>query len=185
MTDKTVLIVYGSRYGSTEEISEKISNILENKGIKTELVDLRKTPNKEWPNLNHYDGILIGTGIKIGQWTKEVKSFVKKNKAYINSTKTPVGFYISSGFASFPERRDKVKEECVTTPLDNIGVTIPYLGVFGGVIDFSRMGWMDRSIAKLVAKSQFGMDSKVTRTDMRDWDMIHEFAEKFGITINS
>ena len=110
---------------------------------------------------------------------------MKKNREAINSSKIPVGFFISSGFASFPERWDKVKEECVTTPLNGLGITIPHLGVFGGVIDFSRMGWMDRSIAKMVAKSEFGIDSKETRTDMRDWKIIEEFAEEFVRSLGS
>lgn len=67
MTNKNVLIVYGSRYGSTEEISQEIANVLENKGIETQLIDLKKMKSKDWPSLESFDGVLVGSGIKIGE----------------------------------------------------------------------------------------------------------------------
>ena len=50
-----VLVVYGSRYGSTEKISNKIAGILKEKGMDTTVVNLRtikktKKPAKPSPS---------------------------------------------------------------------------------------------------------------------------------------
>lgn len=66
-----VLIAYGSRFGSTEEISIKISHTLEEQEIETHLLDLKKVKAKDWPSLEAFDGVLVGSGIRIGKWTKE------------------------------------------------------------------------------------------------------------------
>ena len=44
---KKVLIAYGSRYGSTEEIVRAMVQILEKEGLETQLLDLRHTKQKE------------------------------------------------------------------------------------------------------------------------------------------
>ena len=42
-----VLIAYGTRFGSTEEISQEIVRILEKERIDSQLLDLQKTKLKE------------------------------------------------------------------------------------------------------------------------------------------
>ena len=76
-----VLILYGTRYGTTKEISEEIEKVIQDNGIKTESFNLNEVKLKEIPPLDHYDGIIIGTGIKMGMWTKTVKNFVQKREA--------------------------------------------------------------------------------------------------------
>ncbi|MGZ4853036.1 MAG: flavodoxin domain-containing protein [Halobacteriota archaeon] len=74
---KKILIAYGSRYGSTEEIAHSMARILANAGLETQLLDLRRTKQKDWPPLASFDGVLVGSGIKIGRWTKEATAFLK------------------------------------------------------------------------------------------------------------
>ena len=70
---KKVLIVYGTRYGSTEEVSNKLVDILKEKEIDTSAINSKDLITENQPNLEDYDGIIIGSGIKVGQWTKETK----------------------------------------------------------------------------------------------------------------
>jgi flavodoxin len=46
MPNKNVLIAYGIRFGSAEEISQEISKILESRGLATQLLDLKNTKKK-------------------------------------------------------------------------------------------------------------------------------------------
>ncbi|MHA1971892.1 MAG: flavodoxin domain-containing protein [Candidatus Hodarchaeales archaeon] len=181
MIEKRILIVYGSRFGSTEEIAKKISEIIEEKGIRTKIVNLRKTTEKEWPDLNYYDGIIIGTGIKIGRWTKEVKKFITKNKNLINQSKKPSGFFISSGLASFEETYEQAKEDFIVKKFTQMGIEISYFDAFGGVIDLSETsnkGWLDKKMLRTIFKDNPKINLK-TRNDLRDWEKIQEFAERF------
>ncbi|MBL7118503.1 hypothetical protein ISS96_00625 [Candidatus Bathyarchaeota archaeon] len=48
MSNKKILIAYGTRYGSTEEISQRIAEVLESKGLTTQLIDLKTTQERDW-----------------------------------------------------------------------------------------------------------------------------------------
>ena len=177
MISKKVLLVYGTRYGSAEEISEKMADLLREKGAEVDIFNLKTTPEKEIPAFNNYDGILVGTGIKMGQWTKEVKDFVTAKKEELNSFKGHRGFFVSSGYAADPEMYEKVKIKYTKDALDKIGVKIDYFDAFGGLMDFtksSRMSWLDKKILKSVAKN----DPKINLngwSDLRDWQQIEKF----------
>ena len=181
MIGKKVLILYGTRFGSTEGISENMAEVLKEKEVEVDIFNLKTTPEKEIPPFDKYDGILIGTGIKIAQWTKEVKEFVTKKKNELNSFKNPKGFFVSSGYAADPEMYEKVKIEYTKDVLDKIGVKIDYFDAFGGLMDFtksSRMSWLDKKILKSVAKSDPKIDSNGLN-DLRDWKQIEKFTLGF------
>lgn len=107
---KRVLIAYGTRFGSTEEISIKFKQALEETGFVVDLVNL-KEKKKENPKITNYTGVLIGSGIRITRWTKEAKNFLKNNIKAINDNKILVGIYLSSGEASDPDERPTIIEK--------------------------------------------------------------------------
>jgi menaquinone-dependent protoporphyrinogen IX oxidase len=65
---KKELIAYGSPYGSTEEITCATAQILEKEGLETQLLDLKHTKQKAWPPSASFDGILVGSGLKMFRW---------------------------------------------------------------------------------------------------------------------
>jgi menaquinone-dependent protoporphyrinogen oxidase len=181
LAGKEVLILYGTRYGSTEGISEKMAEIMKGNEVKVDLFNLKSTPEREVPAFDQYDGLLIGTGIKVGQWTKEVKEFVKKRKEGLNLFNAPKGFFVSSGYAADPEMYEKVKIEYTRDALDKIGVKIDYFDAFGGLMDFtetSRMSWLDKKILKKAAENDPKIDPRGWN-DLRDWKQIEKFTLGF------
>jgi len=87
MGNKKILIVYGTRYGSTEEISQEIAKTLGKKGLEAELFNLGTDKPKNWPKLDDYDGVIFGTSLKINSWKKQVKTFLEKNKEKLKALK--------------------------------------------------------------------------------------------------
>lgn len=87
---KRVLISYGSRYGSTEEISQEIAKTLKEKGLEVKLLDLRKVKSKDWFSPEDFDGILVGSGIRMCKWLNEPQEFLKKIQVY--ATEREEGF---------------------------------------------------------------------------------------------
>ncbi len=59
MSEKKVLILYGSRYGGAQGIAEKMSELLKDRGVETAVFDLKKTSQSEIPALEHFDGLLL------------------------------------------------------------------------------------------------------------------------------
>lgn len=180
---KKVLIAYGSRFGCTEEVSQKIGNILQEEGIEYELVNLRKTQSKNWPKLDQFDGILIGSGIKISRWTKEPKSFMKKHKDVLNSKK--IGIFVCSGAAAVD--KDHARKEYLEKVMNEVGVTAQAYDAFGGVMDLSEdspLGFLDKRMLRMGVK-EMTKDSDIEvkdgeKTDFRDWDQITTFAQEFA-----
>ncbi|MFQ5980144.1 MAG: flavodoxin domain-containing protein [Candidatus Heimdallarchaeota archaeon] len=79
MPSTKVLITYGSRYGCTKEISHELAKLLEEEGSQTQQLDLRTAREDKWPSIAEYNGVVIGTGIRVGYWTKETKKFLKES----------------------------------------------------------------------------------------------------------
>jgi len=180
-----VLIAYGSRFGSTEEISIKIYEILEEQGIETSLINLKKVKSKDWPSLESFDGVLVGSGIRIGRWTKEAKAFLKKNREELENKS--LGLFVSCADAAVPETIGKARQDYLETTMEELGITAGIHDAFGGVLDFtksSKMSFIEKKALMAVAKQRAGDNisgiNGKSRNDFRDWEQIKSFAEKYA-----
>jgi menaquinone-dependent protoporphyrinogen oxidase len=190
MPGKKVLIAYGTRYGSTEEISQEIGKILKKDGLEVQIVDLKKTKSKEWPSLTTFDGVLVGSSVKMFRWMNEPQEFLKKNKAEIQKKEKILGVFVSCGLASVPETYEKAKCDEVEKVLTKIGIEPDIYDAFGGVYDFSktsRMSSMDKRMIRMGAKQmEKDYGTKIDedgKNDFRDWDQIQNFAKKFAAMV--
>ena len=187
---KKVLIAYGSRYGSTAEIARTMAQTLENEGLEPQLLDLKQTNQKQWSSLASYEGLLVGSGIKIGRWTGEATKYLKKHADEIKTLKSKglvVGVFVSCGMASTPGQQEEARQKYVKKILDDIGVSdaVDVYEAFGGVYDLSSsapMGFLDKRVLSMAAKQMAKDGVNITegaRNDLRDWDQIQAFAGHF------
>lgn len=187
MSNKSVLIAYGSRYGSTEEISHEIAEVLESEGLTTRIVDLKKTKKKDWPSIRSFDGIIVGSSIKMMRWMREPRDFLKKHAAELKKREKVVGIFVSAGSASRPGDRPKAKGDYIEKVLAALSVEVDISDAFGGVFDFSpssRAGFFDKRMLKMAAK-EMAKDTDLTieeggKIDLRDWEQIRTFAKQFA-----
>ncbi len=187
--NKKVLIAYGTRYGSTEEISQEIAKILEQKGIESHLVNLGEIKSKKWPSLEEFDGILVGSSIKITRWVKEPRIFLKKHVDELKKKEKILGLFVSGALTIVDY--EKQKEDSIKNKiLEELGIHADIYDAFGPVMDFSedsKMGKINKSILKLAAKgmsNDTGIEINFEgRNDLRDWDKIRNFAEKFAMLL--
>lgn len=173
------LIAFGSRYGSSTEIAEEIGKIMENQGVEVNLVNLRK--NKV-DNINNYDLIVVGSGIKMGKWTKEPLKFLNKNKSTLQDKK--VALFVScgaplNGKEKMDEAMELYLEKIAKESLSSEPVS---MGLFGGVFDPNANNGLMYKMAIKMAKKGFeekGVDTS-KRYDYRDWDEIRDWARKLA-----
>lgn len=188
MTKQKILIVFGSRFGSTEEISHKIAKILDEKGLIVTLFDLKRKENPSPSVLLEYDGILVGTGIKMGRWTKEVKGFLTSYQDTIQRIQTK-GVFISSGWASFASKREQAKNDYLDSILKKLNLEMDLNEAFGGVFDLSKTskkGFFDKKIIKKVLETELGAEITIRdnfKNDYRDWSRIHNYAYQFAALV--
>ncbi len=183
MGNKRILIAYGTRYGSTEEISQEIAKTLKEKGFEPELFNLGEGKSKNWPQLDDFDGIIIGTSLKINSWKKQVKSFLDKNKIKFKNKK--LGVFTCGAYAI--AKPSEAKEDIAKRLMKNYELEADIYNAFGGIIDFSedsKIGRTGQLALKLVGKG-FSQDKSLKidmngRNDFRDWDKIRSFAESFA-----
>ncbi|MFX0024235.1 MAG: flavodoxin domain-containing protein [Candidatus Hermodarchaeota archaeon] len=179
---KKVLILFGSRYGTTKDTSEKIRDILAKKEVEVNLVDI----NEEEPTLSGFDGVLIGTGIKINMWTKKIKKFIKKHKKMLNDRNFKFGFFINCGTASEKGKIKEAREKYVNKKMQEIGLNFDIADAFGPIYDFSETSNFS-NMSKKIMKAGLIDDGweKVDDIlyDLRDMDQLQKFAEDFASLI--
>ena len=183
-----VLILYVTRYGTTKEISDEIEKIIQEKGITTESYNLGERNLKEIPPLEEYDGIIIGTGIKMKKWTNAVKKFVQKRKSELQKRQSALGFYVCCGEASKKNDISKAINNYITLKLQKLGIEPALIDAFGGCYDLtegSSLTGMTRKIVVAIMKSEEGIENPEGKLhDYRDWEQIKDFTNKFGKLLN-
>jgi menaquinone-dependent protoporphyrinogen IX oxidase len=61
--------------------------ILEKEGLETQLLDLKHTKQKAWPPPASFDGILVGSGIKMFRWVGGATTFLAKHAGELKALK--------------------------------------------------------------------------------------------------
>lgn len=183
MSEKKILIAFGTRYGSTESTGKYLANRLEDNGIKTDLLDLKGTKKKNWPNITDYSGVIIGTGIKMGKWTNKAKKYLEEIKSDIESKGIKLFLYVSCMLClTDPE---KARDDYLEKKIEKYEIKVEKYEAFGPILDFtdeSRMGWFAKLIMKKASqedleKEGISMDYD-SRNDLRDMEKIKKFAEE-------
>ncbi|MBN2155315.1 MAG: hypothetical protein JW776_04680 [Candidatus Lokiarchaeota archaeon] len=180
------LVIFGSRYGCTLEIAQRIADIIDGEGIETHLVNLKDTKKKNWPMINAYDGVVIGSGIQISQWVKESKKYLKEIADELKKGKIKYALFVSSAYSSVDS--GKAKELYIDKFIEKMGLPPPVISAaFAGVLDFSEdsnLGKIKKEALKAAAKGMTNEKKELEFdyqgcNDLRDWDSIEKFAHEF------
>ena len=73
-----VLLIYGTRWGGTEKVAQTIAKAIEQEGNSVDVFDAKKSPE----NIDSYDLVIVGSGLRADKWTKESVEFIEKNAAH-------------------------------------------------------------------------------------------------------
>ena len=172
--NEKVLVCYGSRHGSTAEISERITEILRGRGAEVDLINLK---NEKIKDIKDYDLIVIGSGIQMGKWTKEALRCIKKHREILSQKK--VAIFVSCMSAAEPDKCSTARREYLEKIAHDFPEINPIsMGLFGGLIDSTRGNFMTKAIMQALAKSfvEEG-EEPPERIDLRDWEQIRIWAE--------
>ena len=168
------LIVYGTRYGSASEIAEEIGKVMVEEGIEVNVVDAHGFKDYD---VSSFDMVIIGSGIKMGKWTKNSLNFLKNNKSALADKM--VALFVSCGAANEEKSvemgwdkylRKVAQENLIGEPVD--------MGLFGSVYDpNAKHGLMYKMTVGFIRKDleKKGMDTS-KRIDLRNWEEIHAWA---------
>ncbi len=100
------LVVYGTRYGATANTSEVIADVLRQERFEVKVVDAKKD---KLQSISEFSLVIVGSGIKMGKWTKEPKKFLGKFQKELSKKK--VALFVCCGSAKLlTEREEKTRE---------------------------------------------------------------------------
>ena len=180
-----IVIIYGTRFGSAEEIAIKIKDKADEKGIEVVLLDAKEKKLVEqifW-DLSQYDGILLGSGIQIGKWTKAMSSILEQHGHALKMYAKPLGLYASCGTAGDSDKAETACNDFVDKIAEKYELTPTVTVAFGGIYDFtkkSRHGKIkSKLLQKIVEKEYPGVYDMAGINDLRDWDRIDQFTADF------
>ena len=177
------LIAYGTRYGATTGTSEEIAKILTEEGFDTRTVNLKEEKIKD---ISEYDLIIVGSGMGNCRWTSEAEDFLKKFRRDFEGKK--LALFVST-MITFFEREGKTDDVAKTRKValeDKVakyGLKPIATGLFGGVIDYNKMGFIARKGMEFFKPQlEKGGFKKVAQDvyDLRDWDDIRNWAKELS-----
>ncbi|TRO54870.1 nitric oxide synthase [Candidatus Bathyarchaeota archaeon] len=184
------LIVHGTRYGATEMTAKEVAKVFREEGLNVEVVNLK---DEKVDDISEYDLVLIGSGIKIKKWTKEPEQFLKKFQKELTEKK--IALFICCG-AKYPldekadveteieyARKTHLKEKAAKYDLQPIAS-----GLFGGVYDFNKMGWLFRKTLSAVKPQLEAAGVPETEPglyDTRDINSIRNWAKEVAQKVRS
>ena len=170
------LIVYGSRWGGTVAVAQKIAKTLTEGGCKVDLFEARQ----ELPNVVLYDLIIVGSGIRADKWTKETLNFLEKNKDILKTKK--IALFVSCQMADRQEKEvyEKAKSQYLEKTAQQYGLKPVSFGFFGGYMNFHQSHGLIVDIMVRVNRKSLARNGLDTRKiyDTRNWSNIVDWARE-------
>ena len=167
------LVVYGTRYGTAAEIAKEIAKVLEDEHLEVDLVNTKRLKNCD---ISPYDLLVVGSGIKMGKWTKESMNFLKNNKESLSNKK--VALFVSCGAANdkktIPEGQKKYLDKVAMENLTNPPIAT---GLFGRAYDPNAKILMIKFVNRLKKEMEKQGKDTSQRVDYRDWDEIRAWTK--------
>lgn len=161
-----VLVVHGSRMGSTQEIAERIAGQLRASGL-----EAVAAAAGDLPDASGWDAFVVGAGVYAGHWHSDAVAFVDRNRDRL--AESPVWLFSSGPVGDPATRYDPVEPKDVgrlrrlVHPRDH--------RIFGGAFDRANV---DR--AGLGPASSFIASRFIPEGDFRDWGEIEAWASEIA-----
>ncbi len=159
-----VLVTYASKHGSTAEIAQRIAERLRERGAEAEA-----RPVADAEDLDGSEAVVVGSAVYMGSWMKEASAFVERHREELSHK--PVWLFSSGPTGTEPS--DVGVSEKQLAALKAIDPRDHRL--FHGVLDASKLGFIERKMAKAV---------KAPTGDFRDWSAIEDYADEIAAALN-
>lgn len=168
MTDKSVLIVYGTKYGATAGIAKKLAEVIQKK------YSVTITSFSDAPNPSDFQYVVLGSAVYIGKWRKEAEKYlVHFSQVLVDRM---VWLFSSGPTGSddpvktmkgwiFPQNLKQVADQI--NPKDTV--------LFHGALDMKKCSFFERMIIRGI---------KAPTGDFRNWAQIESWAESILCSID-
>ena len=178
------LIVYGTTFGATRATSEEIARILREENFDIKLVDAQEEKIKD---IAEYHLVVVGSSLANCKWNSQAEDFLKKFRKELEDKK--LALFVSS-VITIAEREGNTEEIAKTRKIameDKIskyGLKPIMTGMFGGVLDYNKMGFLARKGMEIAFKSRLQNNGfkelQPGIYDLHNWDAIRSWARELA-----
>ncbi|MFC1868440.1 flavodoxin domain-containing protein [Thermodesulfobacteriota bacterium] len=167
-TGKKVLVAYASYCGTTGNVAESIGQVLCDRGA---TVDVRLVENVH--DLSNYEAVIIGSAVRSSSWRPEAIEFVENNRKILGQV--PVAYFLTCLALYKDTDKSRTAARRYMEPALNVdpGLQPVGMGLFAGVLDYSRLNLMFRMVMKYKMKKR-----GVPEGDFRNWAKIRSWADR-------
>lgn len=163
-TGGKILVAYASRCGSTADIAEGLGRDLLSRGYRPEIVPVAKVSG-----VSAYQGLLLGSAVRAGNWLPEAREFVRRHQREIQNV--PNAFFTVHMMNLGDDEKSRNGRLACLNPVHEL--VRPDMEVFfAGRMDLDRLTFGERVLCKIMgAKSR----------DLRNWPAIHTWGSSLFI----
>jgi menaquinone-dependent protoporphyrinogen oxidase len=172
-----ILIVYGTHYGQTRAISERIAERLRAAGHEVELRNARENIGRE--SFERADALIIGASVEGGKHSREVVGLVRAfHKQLVH--KVSAFFSVCLARAENTPKGRKAVKDYVETFIRESRWTPAQVGTFAGALMYRRYGFFVRTIMRALAwRVGLAIDTSKNH-ELTDWRAVEAFADTFA-----
>ena len=178
------LIVYGTSFGATKGTSEEIAKILREENFDVKVVNAQEEKVKD---ISNYDLVIVGSSLANCRWNSGAEDFLKKfHKEF---EQKDLALFVSS-VKPIAEREGnteeiaKIRRIALEDKVSKYGLKPMTMGLFGGVLNYNKMGFLARKGMEIAFKSRL-QNTGFTEVqpgvyDLHDWDEIRNWARELA-----
>ena len=153
-----VIVVVGSKHGSTRSIAEAVDDELRNGGLNVTIVGVESAAI----SLDGYDAAVIGSAVYVGRWMKDARDFLEDNRESLR--KMPLWLFSSGPLGDGSEQPDDLADVSAFAK----DVHARDHRIFSGSLDKADLSLAERAAVRLV-HAPYG--------DAREWGEIRSWAK--------
>ncbi|MDH4107312.1 MAG: menaquinone-dependent protoporphyrinogen IX dehydrogenase [Gammaproteobacteria bacterium] len=169
-----VLLLYSTIDGHTRDICARLKEMIDSAGHRGVLAELS---DKSEINVGEFDGVILGASIRYGRHRPAVARFIDRHTGFLESR--PCAFFSVNAVARKPEKQSRETNPYVRKFLRSISWRPGHIGIFGGLIDYPRYGFIDRNMIRLIMWITKGPTDPAGTYDFTNWDDVETFGEKY------
>jgi menaquinone-dependent protoporphyrinogen oxidase len=171
-----VLIVYGSLEGQTQKISERIGEVIVNKGHHVTTLSAEHLPGDF--STENYDAVIVGGSIHMNKYPKHMTTFVSSHRDWLNNL--PSAFFTVCMAVNSPEEKStKQGIHYGEHFLAQTGWQPSLTATFAGAVKYTQYNFITRFIMKMISKHEGGSTDTSRDHEYTDWENVKRFAETF------
>jgi len=177
MHSPRILIVYGTSYGQTARIANRLHRLLFERGFDVTLLDGGALPADLCPV--DYDGVLVGASMIMRGYQKDIGTFVRRHAAVLNAG--PSAFFAVSGSAGSKNPLERAEAHRRMDAFCREAGWHPVLAVsLAGAIAYTRYNVLLRWVMKRISRKEGGSTDTSRDHEYTDWTQVEQFAAEFA-----